>query len=158
MPNISELYSSAQNASEDDDYGDDDFVTHSTSENGDTGIARVVYSSGRMKENGNTSIIIKGEFETGPHKGRSIWLSQTISAKESASSYNRRVFSALEALGLTGAFFASDPTPQAMGRAVGGNRVRVTVGWQKDKNDPDKFWDRHTLEPVDDTEDLDLGG
>lgn len=115
-------------------------------------LCELVYTDARTSAAGAPSFINKLKIvEAGhPLEGGEFFDSITLSAKKTdgAIGYNKRMFAKLGATGLGATFFSSNPSNEAVAKAMLGRKVKVTIKWQKPADDG-RVWSEHTWSTAD---------
>ncbi len=121
--------------------------------NGSEFTAKIAASSAKIRKNGGLSFNVKLEIvEAGhPYEGGEIWDSLHLSAGDGQGGfsknqlqYNQRLFGKLQGAGLSDEFFASNPSNEAIAKAIKGNVIRVKIQWQEPTDDGRIFTDNTT--------------
>lgn len=127
--NINDLFQQASAAPDAPDYPD--LLTNKELPQGTELTAEIVYTKAAVNEKGTLVFTNKLRILSGEHTDGEFFDTVYVSPKESAAGFNKRAFAKLAAAGLTGEFFASQPSNEAIAKALLNKKVKVTIAWQK---------------------------
>jgi len=139
--NINDLYTGSKDAA--DDGGFAPTLDHNDLPEGTKVLCEVTYSAPGKTTKGATKFTNKLKvIEDGhPHQGGEFFdgLNFSVGKTDGQKSYNKRLFAKLEGAGLGEAFWSSNPSEEAIAKALVGQKINVTIRWQAPNSDG-KVW------------------
>lgn len=142
MSNINSLFQAAKNA---EDNGGGDELTHTDVESGTELTALVKWAKAVTSKAGNPGIRFRLQVTEGDHKGATVWDAVYFSTKpgDGPASFNKRNFAKIGAAGIDENFLSTNPSFDAIAKAIVEQTVTVRIKWQ-DPSDDGRVFGEHS--------------
>ena len=142
MTNINDMFQASKDV-ETQDFAD--LLGPDQLANGQKVRAEIVFSKAGETKQGAPSWTNKLQVLDGDHKDGEFFDSIYLSAKttDGALGYNKRQFAKIQATGLGEQFFSSNPSAEAIAKALVGKTVIVSIKWQA-PNEDGRVFGEHT--------------